>query len=90
MELLDILMKMKGGTNMLHDEIPQLQSEINKMNQEDRIVEIKAKSYIDNFINDIKKMDKSQLFEVSKPQKVKIPFKVKLQRFFNKLNNTLG
>lgn len=65
-------------------------SEIEKMEQENKVVEIQAKAYINDFVNNIKKMDKSQLFEVSKPQKLKIPFKVKLQRFFNRLNNALG
>lgn len=64
--------------------------EIEKMEQENKVVEIQAKAYINDFVNDIKKMDKSQLFEASKPQKLKIPFKVKLQRFFNKLNKVLG
>ena len=76
---------------MLFDEIPQLQSEIDKMNQEDRIIEIKAKSYIDGFVNDIKKMDRSELVNsLSKPQKIKIPFKYRVKRFFEKLSNTLG
>ena len=76
---------------MLFDEIPPLQSEVDKINQEDRIIEIKAKSYIDGFVNDIKKMDRSELVNsLSKPQKIKIPFKHRVKRFFKKLNNTLG
>ena len=76
---------------MLFDEIPQLQSEIDKMNQEDHIVEIKAKSYIDDFINDIKKMDRSELVKTTyQPQKIKIPLKYRIKRFFERLNKTLG
>lgn len=76
---------------MLFDEIPQLQSEIDKMNQEDRIVEIKAKSYIDDFVNDIKKMDRSELVKTTyQPQKIKIPLKYRIKRFFEKLNKTFG
>ena len=76
---------------MLFDEIPQLKSEIDKMNQEDRIVEIKAKSYIDDFINDIKKMDRSELVKTAyQPQKIKIPLKYRIKRFFERLNKTLG
>ena len=76
---------------MLFDEIPQLQSEIDKMNQEDRIVEIKAKSYIDDFVNDIKKMDRSELVKITyQPQKIKIPLKYRIKRFFERLNKTLG
>lgn len=82
---------MKGGTNMLHDEIPQIQSEIDKMNQEDKVVEIKSRSYIDGFVNDIKKLDRSELVKsVSQPQKIKIPLKHRIKNFFNKLNNTLS
>lgn len=65
-------------------------SEIEKMEHENKVVEIQAKAYINDFVNDIKKMNKDQLFELAKPQKLKIPFKVKLQRFFNRLNNALG
>ena len=46
------------------------------MEQENKVVEIQAKAYINDFVNDIKKMDKSQLFEASKPQKLKIPFTI--------------
>lgn len=84
-------MKMKEGTNMLFDEIPQIQSEVDKMNQEDHIIEIKAKSYIDGFINDIKKVDRSELVKsLSQPQKIKIPLKHRINRFFERLNNTLN
>ena len=84
-------MKIMEGNNMLFDEIPQLQSEIDKMNQEDRIVEIKAKSYIDDFVNDIKKMDRSELVKTTyQPQKIKIPLKYRIKRFFERLNKTLG
>lgn len=76
---------------MLFDEIPQLQSEIDKMNQEDRVIEIKAKSYIDDFINDIKKMDRTELVKSTyQPQKIKIPLKHRIKRFFERLNNTLN
>ena len=77
--------------DMLFDEIPQLQSEIDKMNQEDKVVEIKSRSYIDGFVNDIKKLDRSELVKsVSQPQKIKIPLKHRIKNFFNKLNNTLS
>lgn len=77
--------------DMLFDEIPQLQSEIDKMNQEDKVVEIKSRSYIDGFVNDIKKLNRSELVKsVSQPQKIKIPLKHRIKNFFNKLNNTLS
>lgn len=76
---------------MLFDEIPQLQSEVDKMNQEDRVIEIKAKAYIDGFVNDIKKMDRSELVNsLLKPQKIKIPLRHRIKRFFEKLSNTLS
>lgn len=76
---------------MLFDEIPQLQSEVDKMNQEDRVIEIKAKAYIDGFVNDIKKMNRSELVNsLSQPQKIKIPLKHRIKRFFEKLSNTLS
>ena len=84
-------MKVKEGTNMLFDEIPQIQSEVDKMNQEDRVIEIKAKAYIDGFVNDIKKMDRDELVKsLSQPQKIKIPLKHRIKRFFERLNNTLN
>lgn len=76
---------------MLYDEIPQLQSEVDKMNQEERVVEIKAKSYIDGLVNDIKKMDRSELVKsLSQPRKIKFPLKYRIKKFFEKLSNTLG
>lgn len=83
-------MRMKRMNNMLYDEMPQLQSEVDKMNQQDRVIEIKAKAYIDGFINDIKKVDRSELAKSSlQPQKIKIPVKYRINRFFEKLINTL-
>lgn len=64
--------------------------EIEKMEQENKVAQIQAKAYIDDFVKDIKKIDKSRMFEVAKPQKIKIPLKVKIKRFFNKLNRTIG
>jgi hypothetical protein len=76
---------------MLFDEIPQIQSEVDKMNQEDRVIEIKAKAYIDGFVNDIKKMDRSELINATaQPQKIKIPLKYRIKKFFERLNNTLS
>lgn len=77
---------------MLFDEMPQLQSEVDKMNQEDRVIEIKAKAYIDGFVNDIKKIDKSELVKSLSPasQKIKIPLKYRIKKFFERLNNTLS
>lgn len=83
-EPLDILIIVREESNMTYD------NEIEKMEQENKVAQIQAKAYIDDFVNDIKKMDKSQMVETAKPQKIKIPFKVKVQRFFNKLNKTLG
>jgi hypothetical protein len=84
-------MKRKEGNNMLYDEIPQLQSEVDKMDQENRVIEMKAKSYIDGFVNDIKKMDRSELVKTTyQPQKIKIPLKYRIKRFFERLNKTLG
>lgn len=75
-------MKKKEENNMLFDEIPQLQSEVDKMNQEDKVVEIKSRSYIDGFVNDIKKLDRSELVKsVSQPQKIKIPLKQRIRIF---------
>ena len=66
-------------------------NEIEKMSQEDKVVEIKAKSYIDDFVKEIKKIDKSTMVTPSfKPQKYKIPFKIRIKRFFERLNKTLG
>ena len=92
MEPLDTLMKMKEEINMLFDEMPQLQSEVDKMNQEDRVIEIKAKAYIDGFVDDIKKIDKSELVKSLSPtsQKIKIPLKYRIKKFFERLNNTLS
>lgn len=76
---------------MLFDEIPQIQSEVDKMEQKDRVIEIKAKAYIDGFVNDIKKMDRSELINSTvQPQKIKIPLKYRIKRFFERLNNTLS
>ena len=76
---------------MLFDEIPQIQSEIDKMNQEDRVIEIKAKSYIDGFVDDIKKMGRSELVKsISQPQKIKYPLKYRIKKFFERLNNALS
>lgn len=77
---------------MLFDEIPQLQSEVDKMNQEDRVIEIKAKAYIGGFVDDIKKIDKSELVKSLSPtsQKIKIPLKYRIKKFFERLNNTLS
>lgn len=75
---------MKKESNMTYD------NEIEKMEQENKVVEIQAKAYINDFVTDIKKMDKSALLEVAQPPKLKIPFKVKIKRFFDKLNKTLG
>ena len=75
---------MEGTSSMTYDD------EIERMEQENKVVEIQAKAYINDFVTDIKKMDKSALLEVAQPQKLKIPFKVKVKRFFDKLNKTLG
>jgi len=77
---------------MLFNEIPQLQSEVDKMNQEDRVIEIKAKAYIDGFVDNIKKIDKSELVKSLSPttQKIKIPLKYRIKKFFERLNNTLS
>lgn len=66
-------------------------NEIEKMSQEDKVVEIKAKSYIDDFVKEIKKVNKTEITTaLSKPQKYKIPFKIRVKRFFERLNKTLG
>lgn len=64
------------------------ENEMDKMAQEDRVAEIKAKAYINEFANSIRKLDKSAL--VAKPQKMKIPFRTRVRRLFDKLNKALG
>lgn len=66
-------------------------NEIDKMDMEYRASEIKVQNYINGFANDIKKIDKKDLVSgTSIPIKMKIPFKVKIKRFFEKLNKTLN
>lgn len=77
-------MTAKEESNMTYDK------EIDKLEQENKVAQIQAKAYINDFVNDIKKIDKAKLFEEAKPQKLKIPFNVRMQRFFNKLNKALG
>ncbi len=67
------------------------EEEIKKMEQEDKIVSMQAKSYLNDFVRDIKKLDKDEMIGyTAKPVKMKIPFKVKIKRFFERLNKTLG
>lgn len=67
------------------------EEEIKKMEQEDKIVSMQAKSYLNDFVRDIKKLDKDEMIGyTTQPVKMKIPFKVKIKRFFEKLNKTLG
>ena len=50
-----------------------------------------AKEYLDNFREEIKGLDRTQINKlIAKPQRMKIPFKVKVRRFFDKLNRTLS
>ena len=66
-------------------------NEIDKMDMEYRASEIKVQNYINSFANDIKKIDKKDLVGgTSSPIKMKIPFKVKIKRFFEKLNKVLN
>lgn len=65
-------------------------TEIKKMDEEDKIMEMNAKTYIADFANEIKKIDKSVIGNYIQPTKIKKPFKVKIKQFFNKLKNTLG
>jgi hypothetical protein len=66
-------------------------NEIDKMDMEYRASEIKVQNYINGFANDIKKIDKKDLVGgTSIPIKMKIPFKVKIKRFFEKLNKVLN
>jgi hypothetical protein len=61
------------------------------MDMEYRASEIKVQNYINGFANDIKKIDKKDLVGgTSIPIKMKIPFKVKIKRFFEKLNKVLN
>jgi hypothetical protein len=64
--------------------------EIIKLEQENNETKAQAKVYIDDFVDEIRNVDKKQLITISTPKKFKIPFKVKLKRFFDKLNKTLG
>lgn len=65
--------------------------EINKMDMEYRASEIKVQNYINSFVNDIKKIDKNEMVGYTNQSvKMKIPFKVKIKRLFEKLNKTLG
>ena len=65
--------------------------EINKMDMEYRTSELKAQKYITSFVDEIKKINKNELYKtVSTPLRLKVPFKVKLKRFFEKLNKSLG
>lgn len=69
----------------------EFDKEIKKLEQEDAAVQMQAKNYIDDFIADIRKVDKTAITQTySQPQKLKIPFKVRIRRFFNKLNKTIG
>lgn len=58
------------------------------LDHELELTQIQAREYIENFAETIKKLDKSQL--VGTPIKIKIPFKLKIKRFFEKLNKTLN
>ena len=73
----------------IYDEIPQLEGEIMKMDQENRVAEIKAKAYINDFVNDIRKLDRKDIIRESRPQRIKLSFRYRIKRFFDKINNTL-
>ena len=62
--------------------------QIATLDHELELTQIQAREYIENFAETIKKIDKSQL--VGTPVKFKIPFKLKIKRFFEKLNKTLN
>jgi len=62
--------------------------QITALDHELELTQIQAREYIENFAETIKKLDKSQL--VGTPIKIKIPFKLKIKRFFEKLNKTLN
>lgn len=65
--------------------------EIDKMDMEYRASEIKVQNYINGFVNDIKKIDKNEMVGYTNQSvKMKIPFKVKIKRFFDKLNKVLS
>ena len=60
------------------------------LDQEVKQAEITAREYINDFLNEIKTVDKEMMKTTAVSFKRKIPFKVKVRRFFNKLGNTLG
>jgi len=62
--------------------------QIAALDHELELTQIQAREYIENFAETIKKIDKSQLVGTS--VKFKIPFKLKIKRFFEKLNKTLN
>lgn len=65
--------------------------EIEQLEREDVTIKNLTDTYIRDFIDDIKRIDKSVISDsYSLPLKRKIPFKVKVKRFFERLNKTLG
>ena len=66
----------------------EYEHQIEALDHELELTQIQAREYIENFAEMIKKIDKSQL--VGTPLKIKIPFKLKIKRFFEKLNKTLN
>lgn len=64
--------------------------ELENMDREDEMIQVQTQEYLANFANAIKKIDKKYVTQtINQPHKFKIPFKVKVRRFFNKLVNTL-
>lgn len=66
----------------------EYEHQIEALGHELELTQIQAREYIENFAEMIKKIDKSQL--IGTPLKIKIPFKLKIKRFFEKLNKTLN
>ena len=72
---------------MEYDDIDEYKT----LEEELRQSKLMAKEYLDNFREEIKGLDRTQINKlIVKPQRMKIPFKVKVRRFFDKLNRTLS
>jgi hypothetical protein len=68
------------------------ENELAKMAKEDRTIDFEVKNYLNEFTTYIKQIDVSQMSEnpQSKPVKHKIPFKMRIKRIWEKINNTLN
>lgn len=72
------------------DKISTWDQEMAEMDMNEAMDKQVSTEYINQTINEIKKLDKSNINYYSRPVKFKKPFKVRFKEFINRFKNTIS